>query len=144
MRVITAAVVYFAAVFGVGFMLGPIRVLWLEPTLGKTLAVLCEVPLLLMAMVWAAWLVPKRLYLAPSFTSLAAMGIGALLLQQLADFAVGFGMRGMGPAEQLQQFATPAGLIYGVSLLAFAVMPLLINRRTREHPGSTLTNRSAS
>ena len=34
-----AAVLYFAIVFGVGFGLGPIRVLWLEPALGKALAV---------------------------------------------------------------------------------------------------------
>lgn len=32
--VLKAALSYFGLVFGVGFILGPIRVLWLEPSLG--------------------------------------------------------------------------------------------------------------
>ena len=51
MRQLPAAVaLYFAIVFGVGFLLGPIRVFLLEPRLGATLAVLLEAPLLLIAM----------------------------------------------------------------------------------------------
>lgn len=60
--------------------------------------------------------------------SLAAMGIGALILQEIADFAVGIGLRGITPGEQLANLATPAGLIYVAALLAFAAMPTLANR----------------
>lgn len=128
MRLAGAAALYFALVFGVGFLLGPIRVFWLEPWLGKTVAVLCETPFLLIAMIVAARWVPKRIGLRADLKSLAAMGAGALVLQQFADFAVGIALRGVTPIEQLANFKTPAGLIYAAALLAFAAMPALVNR----------------
>ena len=36
MRVIAAAAFYFLIIFGIGFLLGPLRVFWLEPRLGET------------------------------------------------------------------------------------------------------------
>jgi hypothetical protein len=63
------------------------------------------------------------------YGSLVAIGLGALVLQQLADFAVGTLLRGLSPSEQLQNFATPAGVIYATLLLLFAAMPWLVNRR---------------
>ncbi len=128
MRILTSAVLYFMIVFGVGFLLGPIRVVWLEPWLGKIVAVLCETPLLVVAMVAAARWVPTKLGLRTDLRSLASMGIGALILQQIADFAVGIGLRGNTPGEQLANLATPAGLIYAAALLAFAATPALANR----------------
>jgi len=133
MMVLKAAATYFAIVFGVGFLLGPMRVLWLEPRLGKTLAVLCETPFLLSAMIVAARWLAKRLGLIGDRRSLAVMGIVALLFQQLADFALGIALRGITPAEQLAAFATPAGFVYAAALIAFAVMPLLVNRRSANH-----------
>jgi hypothetical protein len=50
MRACLGAVVYFAVVFGVGFAFGPLRVLFLEPRVGSTVAVLIESPVLLAAM----------------------------------------------------------------------------------------------
>ncbi|MGO8800198.1 MAG: hypothetical protein ACLQE9_23125 [Roseiarcus sp.] len=128
MRLAGAAALYCAIVFGVGFLLGPLRVLWLEPRLGKTLAILCETPFLLAAMVVAARWVPRKVGLRGGPASLAAMGAGALVLQQVADFAVGVALRGMTPGELVANFGTPAGLVYAAALLAFAAMPALVNR----------------
>ena len=130
MRILAAAALYFAIVFGVGFTLGPVRVLWLEPWLGATGAVLCEVPLLLLAMILAARWVPRKVGLDRSVRSRAAMGAGALVLQQMADIAVGIGLRGITPLEQIAHFTTPAGMIYAASLLAFAAMPALVAARS--------------
>jgi hypothetical protein len=130
MRILTLAALYFAIVFGVGFVLGPIRITWLEPWLGKTIATLCETPLLLAVMVASARWVPKKVGLSRDVSSLAAMGIGALIFQQIADFAVGIGLRGMMPVEQLAYLVTPAGLIYVALLVAFAFMPVLVNNRS--------------
>jgi len=125
MRIIAAAVLYFLVVFGVGFVLGPVRVYWLQRQLGETMATLCEAPFLLIAMVLAARWLPKVLRLKTHITSLVAMGIGALFLQQLADFAVGRFLRGITPAQQISHLARPAGLIYATLVIIFAVMPLL-------------------
>jgi hypothetical protein len=137
MQILISAVLYFLIVFGVGFALGPIRVFWLEPALGQTIAVLCETPFLLAAMVLAASWVPAKLNLTRRPAPLLAMGIGALLLQQIADFTVGSSLRGLSAKDQIAYFATPAGMIYAVALLLFALMPLLVARaaaRPKDNP----------
>jgi len=118
---------YFLIVFGVGFLLGPMRVYLLEPRLGETMATLCEAPFLLIVIVLAARWLPKRSNMRMSVASLAAVGLGGLFLQQLADVVVGSLLRGITPAQQLSHLATPAGLIYMGLLLAYVVMPVLVN-----------------
>ena len=54
MRIIAVGMLYFLMVFGVGFLLGPMRVYLLEPRLGETMATLCEAPFLLIVIVLAA------------------------------------------------------------------------------------------
>jgi hypothetical protein len=110
MLIAAAAALYFAIVFSAGFLLGAIRVLWLEPRVGPFVAVLCEAQ--------------RRL------AALLLLGIGALMLQQLADLVVGIALRGNSPADQLDQFTRPEGKIYLLLLLAFAIMPLALNQKS--------------
>jgi hypothetical protein len=131
MRIVVAALLYFAIVFGVGMALGPIRVLWLEPRLGPTLAVLCEAPFLLAAMLMAARWVPRKTQLGNNVVPLASMGIGALALQQAADLALGIWLRGLTPAEQFASFATLSGAVYLALLVIFASLPAVLNVRRR-------------
>ncbi|MBL8545964.1 MAG: hypothetical protein JNL81_05835 [Hyphomonadaceae bacterium] len=128
-RIIVTAAIYFLLVFVVGLVLGPVRVLWLEPVLGRTIAVLCETPFLIAAMVFAARWSPRWTKLSGGWLSYLAVGFIALALQQLADLAVGFGLRGMTLNDQLAFFATPPGYIYAANLIIFAVAPLLVRRR---------------
>jgi hypothetical protein len=132
--ILTSAALYFAVVFGVGFLLGPIGVFWLEPRLGKTVGVLCEFPVLIAAMALAARCTTSKRAQQTGRGSLAAIGGVAFIFQQLADFAVGIGLRGITPSEQLAYLTTPAGLIYCVALLLFAAMPTLVNRPLRHTP----------
>jgi hypothetical protein len=127
-RIAAASVLYFAMVFGAGMLLGPIRVFWLEPRLGKSIAVLCEMPFLLTAMVLAVRWLPGLARLSGARGPLAMVGVGALILQQLADFIVGIMLRGLTLSEQLQNF----GVIYAVALLLFAAMPVLVNGRRHQ------------
>jgi hypothetical protein len=131
MPIASAASLYFLIVFSVGFLLGPVRVFWLEPWLGEAAAVLCEAPFLLVAIVSAARWVPKKLNLQPNFSSLVGMGLGALILQQIADFAVGSILRGITPLEQIARLSKAAGLIYLALVISFAGMPALANRTRR-------------
>jgi hypothetical protein len=128
MSIWSAAVLYFVIVFAAGFLLGSIRVLWVEPKLGQALAVLCESPLLLAVIVLAARWAPNAVGIEKSVTDLVLMGAIALALQQAADFLVGARLRGITAAQQLAYFATKAGAIYAFLLIAFAIMPLLVNQ----------------
>lgn len=120
---------YCGIVFGAGFAIGPVRVLLLEPNFGPLISVLCEAPLLLAAMVFGARWVPGVVGLRRGWLALLMMGIGALVLQQGADLGVGLYLRGMTLREVFAQFATPEGKIYLGLLAAFALMPLVVNRR---------------
>ena len=129
MRPLLAAAVYFLVVFGAGFVLGSIRVLWLEPRLGTLLATACEAPFLLMTIVFAARWVPRTMKLKHDRTSLLAMGICALAFQQMADLAVGLGLRGVSFGQQIAHLATPQGTLYVFLLIIFAGAPVVLNRR---------------
>jgi hypothetical protein len=126
-RIVGAAALYFLIVFGVGFVLGPIRVFWLEPVIGAAAATLCEAPLLLAAMMFAALWVPSKIGLPISMGSLLKMGLIAFTILIVADVLVGTAIRGITWAEQFAYFATPGGLIYLGLLAVFALMPALIN-----------------
>lgn len=124
-RIMLAALIYFAIVFAVGLMLGPARVIWLEPWLGKTIAVLIEAPLLIAAMWFGARVAIGVARVDGGWLAFLGVGVLALLMQQIADLAVGFGLRGMTLADQLAYFASPAGAVYGATLVAFALVPLI-------------------
>lgn len=108
-----------------------IRVLILEAALGKTIAAVCEAPFLLVAMIAAAYWIPKKMGSDTSLASLAAIGIGALVLRQIADFTVGVGLRGISADEQLRYLTTPPGLIYVALLILFGAMPVVVNTHRR-------------
>jgi hypothetical protein len=84
-------------------------------------------------MVVAAGWVPDFVRLRQGWAPLVLIGGGALVLQQLADFAVGIGLRGLAPSEQLAHFSAAPGLIYAGLLVAFAVMPIVIHLRAGRH-----------
>jgi hypothetical protein len=126
-KILSAAVLYFLIVFGVSFLLGPIRVFVLEPRIGTLAAILCEAPFLLLAILVASRVAPRVMHLGARKSSLLAVGLAALAMQQVADFAVGLALRGISLPEQLARFATAEGAIYAVLLAVFAVMPALAN-----------------
>ena len=131
LKLALAAALYFLATFSVGFLLGPIRLLLLEPRIGAFAATLCEAPLLLIAMAVAARWTPRLAGLTISPGGMLAVGIGALALQQAADLLVGMLLRGLSAQQQFARFATPEGAVYAALLALFALMPALVNRAGR-------------
>ena len=69
----------FLIVFGIGFLLGPVRVFWLGPRLGETMATLCEAPFLLIAIVIVARWLPRTLNLTRSVSRQPFPGAAAFL-----------------------------------------------------------------
>ena len=60
MRILRTALIYFALVFGAGFVLGPLRVLFVVPRIGPRAAELAEIPLMLVVIWFAARWIARR------------------------------------------------------------------------------------
>jgi hypothetical protein len=140
-QLVKAGAIYFAIVFGAGFMLGTIRVLWLVPAVGTRTAELLEMPIMLTVIVLSArWVVRKgsgticaqrplgrsdKWFLTPWL----GIGVIALGLILLLDFMVVLWIRGLSFSQYLEAFDPVAGTAHFVMLGLFAVMPLLVARR---------------
>ncbi len=122
---IGAGVLYFVVMFGLGFLLGPVRIFLLEPRLGPTGAVLVEAVPMLGAM-WAAAPWVARLFALPA-TAAARLGMGAvgLGLLLLADTLLGWLLFGRGLGALLDRPQSWDGRVYLALLLLFFLMPWL-------------------
>jgi hypothetical protein len=129
MQVLKVGILYFAIVFGVGFVLGPIRILWLLPRVGARWAELLEAPIMLGVIVAAARWVVLRLALPPSTSTRLGAGFIALGLMLAAEFTVALWFRGLSLHEYFANREPVAGTVYYVLLGVFAIMPFLVARR---------------
>lgn len=129
MKVLKAGALYFAVVFGAGFVLGTIRTLWVVSRLGDRTAELIESPVMLAVSIAAArWVVRRRR--VPSVTlDRLGMGFIALCLLLTAEFALVLTLRGMSIGEYLANRDPVSGTVYYVLLGVFAIMPALVARR---------------
>jgi len=126
MRILTASSLYFALVFGAGFVLGVVRTLFVAPHVGTRSAELMEMPVILLVTVAAArWTVVR---LAVPSSTLARLGTGciALLLMLAAEFGLVLRIRGLSVRQYLATRDRVSGTAYYVMLVVFAVMPLLM------------------
>jgi hypothetical protein len=125
--VIIRGAIYFGLVFGVGFFLGVLRVLWLVPLVGERLAEFAEAPFMLSAIFLAARFVTRRFPAQRPIEYLASGGL-ALVLLVAVEFSVVLGLRGLSIGEYFAARDPIAGGIYVILLIAFAVMPWTIGR----------------
>jgi hypothetical protein len=129
MRALSTGVSYFAIVFGAGFVLGPIRVLWLVPRVGTRTAELLEAPLMLAVIVLAARWRVGRLVPPPTPAERLGAGLVALGLVVAAEAILVVPLRGLTAGEYLATRDPVAGAVYVGTLGLLAVMPLLVRRR---------------
>lgn len=126
--IIAAGILWFVVMFGLGFLLGPIRILLLEPQLGATGAVLVEaVPMTAAMILLAPWL--ARLFAVPP-TPGARLGMGGigLVLLLVADTLLGQLLFNRGIETLLDRPRTWDGRVYLLMLLIFFLMPYLRRR----------------
>ena len=126
MQVLKAGVLYFALVFGAGFVLGTVRTLWLVPRVGSRRAELMETPIMLVVTILVArWIVLR--FAVPAVAS-ARLGMGgiALFLLLLAEFGFVLWLQGQTIREYFASRDLVAGTDYYVMLAVFAAMPLLV------------------
>jgi hypothetical protein len=129
-KILTAGALYFAVVFGTGFVLGTIRTLWIVPSFGTRRAELMEAPIMFAITVLASRWVVRRLALRASFPGRLSVGMIALGLLLIAEFTFVLWIRGLTIAKYLAGRDPIAGTAYVVLLAAFALMPSLGVRRS--------------
>ncbi len=128
-----AGLLYFAGVFALGFLLGGVRMMLLEPTVGDLLAVIIESPIILAL----SWLLCRRaidrFQVAALVSARLLMGGVALTILLLAEYSLATLMFAESPADFLGNWLTAAGLVGLGGQIVFALFPLLQLRL----PGST-------
>ena len=129
LAILKSGVLYFALVFGAGFVLGPIRILWAVPRFGTRAAELMEAPIMLGVIVVAAWWIVRRLGVPNTLPRRIGMGCLALGPLLAAEFALVLRLRGLSFADYLADRDPVAGTVYCLLLGALAVMPLFVHRR---------------
>ena len=129
MRIVKAGVLYFALVFGAGFVLGTIRTLWIVPRLGTRMSELMETPIMLVISIVAARWTVLRLAVPSVPSARLVMGGIALVLMLVAEFGFVLWLRGMSIRDYLATRDPVSGTVYYVMLGVFAIVPLLVARR---------------
>ena len=129
MQILKAGVIYFALVFGAGFVLGPIRILWVVPRFGTRMAELMETPIMFVVSIVAARWIVHRLAVPSVPSSRLGMGFVAPGLMLVAEFGFVLWLRRLSIREYLATRDPVSRTVYYVMLGVFAIMPLLVARR---------------
>ena len=129
MQILKAGVFYFALVFGAGFVLGAIRIMWVVPRFGIRMAELMETPIMFGVTILAARWIVRRLAVLPKVSSRLGMGCVGLGLMLVAEFTLVLWLRGLSISEYLASRDPVSGTVYYVMLGVFAIMPFLVSPR---------------
>ncbi len=131
MRELRGGLVYFALVFGAGFLLGSARVILLVPTLGVRMAELLEMPIMLLVIVLAARLVNRKFLGGLRIVGRLFAGLIALALLVTAELLLAVALTGASIASYVASRDPVSGSVYVVMLVLFALMPAMLggNRR---------------
>ena len=130
-RMLKAALVYFLIVFGVGFLLGPIRILLVVPRLGERMAELLEAPLMMLVIIVAANWIVRRFQLPVRTIYRLGTGVSAFILGLVFEFGLVLTLRGLTLREYFETRDPIATGVYYLTLVLFALMPSLVRRHTR-------------
>lgn len=126
-----AGLLYFSAVFAVGFVLGTVRVLWAVPRFGPRGAELMEMPLMLVATILAALWVVRWLAVSPRQWMRLGMGLVGLGCLLIAELTVVLQLRGLSIADYVANRDPVSGTVYILMLVLFTLMPWLLGRRAK-------------
>ena len=129
MQILKAGALYFALVFGAGFVLGPIRIMWIVPRFGARIAELMETPIMFGVTILAARWIVRRPAVPLKPSSRLGMGCVGLGLMLVAEFTLVLWLRGLSISEYLASRDPVSGTVYYVMLGVFAIMPFLVSPR---------------
>lgn len=134
MRILLAALSYFALVFGTGFLLGAFRVSLLVPRLGERMAELLEMPVMLVVILASAGFVVRRFALPAALPVRLATGLVALCLMVAAELCFAALLQGRSLREYVASRDPVSGGVYLAMLALFALMPVILARKAGRSP----------
>jgi len=143
-QILKAGALYFALVFGAGFVLGTICTLWVVPRFGTRTAELMETPIMLVVTIAAARWIVRRLAVPLTPSRRLGMGFVALGLLLVAEFTLVIWLRGLSISEYLAGRDPVSGTVYYLTLGLFAIMPFLVARRLGCRSDSAFCTRATS
>lgn len=127
MKILKAGATYFGIVFGIGFILGFVRVLLLVPQFGVRNSELAEMPLMFIAIIFTArWLVQH--FDLQRILERFASGVIALILLLTLEFSVVLWLQGLTINDYFAKRDPVSSTVYFVMLLIFALMPIFMKR----------------
>lgn len=125
-RIFKVSLIYFGVVFGIGFILGMIRVPFIVPALGERTAEIIELPFMLGAVYFAARWIIYRYGLWSDITVAFAIGALSALFLLLIEFSVVLWLRGFTVREFLESRDPVAAVLYYLAVGLFALIPGLL------------------
>ncbi|MBS0509809.1 MAG: hypothetical protein JSR42_01310 [Proteobacteria bacterium] len=128
MPAIKAGLVYFALVFGAGFMLGAIRITFIVPRVGERIAELGEMPIMFVVTLVAARFVIRHFAVPPSMPARLGTGLLALVLLLAAELVLAAVLQERSLADYVSSRDPVSGGAYLAMLLLFALMPAFMRR----------------
>ncbi len=123
--IIRAALVYFALVLGIGFVLGMVRVPLVVPRIGERWAELAEMPIMGLTIFFAAGYVLRRFPAIHLPGRALVVGFLALALSVFAELGLAVVLQSRTLGEYLGSRDPVSGSVYLAMLVVFALMPRL-------------------
>jgi hypothetical protein len=126
--ILRAGIIYGLIIFGLGFLLGTLRVLLIAPQLGEAMAVIVELPIMLLACWLAAgWTV--RRYRPATRDAALLIGVVGFAVLMLGELAVALTLFGLTPAGWIASFGMPTAQLGLIAQLIAVAFPLIHARR---------------
>jgi hypothetical protein len=127
-RAIVAGLLYFLAVFAIGFVFGTLRVLVIIPRIGELAAVLVELPMML-ALAWPiCGALIRRCAVPPGMVPRFVMSAIAFAMLMVAELVLAVWLFGQTPQQPWASFYAPATQLGLAGQVLFALFPLLRRR----------------
>ncbi len=139
MNNLLSGVLYFALVFGTGFVLGVIRIPILVPRIGERYAELVEMPFMAVAIYFAAGYVVKKHLLQHSIINSLAVGFIALALLVTTELLLAVLIQDRNLTEYIASRDKISGSVYLAMLVVYLLMPWLRTRNKIHEPQSPRT-----
>ena len=127
--IVRLALIYWCAIFALGFALGVVRRLVLAPLVGELAAVLIELPIMLSA----SWLLARRLVLGNRLAANRALAVGVLAFAVLmaSEAALAMLVPGADIGSWIAGMGQRPGAIGLAGQVAFGLLPWWVARTSR-------------